>query len=230
MMPFGCEISQINIKGNNLNNKIAQFKTEFEAGVDSSNLLLEELGIDKRISKMEEVIKGIFIATASITHDYKTLNETQIKLVVNCAADKCKNLFLNDFHYQWIFMPDPLLQEFNLECLVYAISDSLRQYISESNNILFHCYGYDPEIKYSGSRSISLLVGYLMCTLNIEYEDAFELVRKKWSIDIPDFLRKQLEQLSKRRKTKIGKGYRVYAVCSYTDKDPKHLVAKYVIC
>lgn len=166
-MPFDSEISQINIRKNN---RPTQLKTEFEAGMDDSNLLLE-LGIEKaRLDKVEEVMKGLFIATESIGKDYHKLNNLQIKLLVNCAASKCRNWFLNDFDYRWFFMADPSQGEVEIESLVYSISEILTKYSSDAANILIYCSGYDPEVKYSGSRSAGLLVGYLMCSLKMSYK------------------------------------------------------------
>ena len=59
------------------------------------------------MSKFEEIMKGLYIPTHTVAKDYNKINNSQIKLIVNCAANKCKNWFLNDFHYKWYFMPDP---------------------------------------------------------------------------------------------------------------------------
>ena len=53
-------------------------------------------------------MKGLYIATHTAAKDYAKINNSQIKLIVNCAARKCKNWFLNDFDYKWFFIPDPV--------------------------------------------------------------------------------------------------------------------------
>ena len=106
-------------------------------------------------------MKGLYIATHTVAKDYNLINNSQIKLIVNCAASKCKNWFLNDFSYKWYFISDLMMENLpnlkknhqenqtepmtiNIESLVYSLTENLSKFISSGSNVLLHCYGYDP--------------------------------------------------------------------------------------
>lgn len=112
-----------------------------------------------------------------------------IKLVINCDPENCRNWFLNDLDYQWMFIPDPLkakdLSETNIECLIYDVADLVSRYSVANHAIMLHCSGYDGVTAYAGCRSAAILIGVMMVTLNISYDDAFKIVNKKWAISMP---------------------------------------------
>ena len=69
--------------------------------------------------------------------------------MINCAADVCKNWYLNDLDYQWIFFPDPYThskpEEINIECLVYNVTDVIERYLKnkEKTSVMIHCAGHE---------------------------------------------------------------------------------------
>lgn len=93
---------------------------------------------------------------------------------------------------------------------------------------MFHCADYDGKTEMAGSRSATILVGVIMVSLNISFDEAYKIINKKWPITIPSYFSKELKELEFRRKNQ-PKGERIFVISSYNRKTPQHLVAKYVI-
>ena len=51
---------------------------------------------------------------------------------------------------------------------------------------MIHCAGYDPDIVESGTRSVSLMIGILIAYFGIGYDEAYNLVDKKWKKTVLD--------------------------------------------
>ena len=50
---------------------------------------------------------------------------------------------------------------------------------------MFHCADYDGKIEYAGSRSATVLMGVIMVSLNVSFDEAYKIINKKWKIMIP---------------------------------------------
>ena len=55
---------------------------------------------------------------------------------------------------------------------------------------MFHCADYDGKGNYAGSRSSAIVIGILMVSLNITYDEALSIVYKKWNIRIVSYMEK----------------------------------------
>ena len=64
---------------------------------------------------MEEIVDRLFIGSEKASRSYSSLNSHNIKMIVNCSAETCKNWYLNDLDYQWIFFPDPYSKSTEVE-------------------------------------------------------------------------------------------------------------------
>lgn len=58
---------------------------------------------------------------------------------------------------------------------------------------MFHCADYDGKMNFAGSRSTAVVVGILMVSLNITYDEALSIVKKKWKIKIMPYMEKELK-------------------------------------
>lgn len=126
----------------------------------------------QEVDKIEEFLKGLYLATERASKNYQLLSQKKIKLIVNCSASTCKNWFINDISYKWIDIPDPIQpsnKEFNIECLIYQVADLAGKCLAEPAGVLIHCSGYNPKIEYSGSRSAAILIGIIMSSLKLSY-------------------------------------------------------------
>lgn len=110
-------------------------------------------------------------------------------MIINCAPEVCPNWFLNDIDYKWIYIPDPLLEKptsaSQIECLIYETTDLLLKYLSENYAVMFHCADYDGKTGLAGSRSATMLIGVIMVSLNISFDEAYKIINKKWPITVP---------------------------------------------
>ena len=135
---------------------------------------------------MEEIVNKLFIGSEKCSRNYSLLNSHNIKMVINCAADTCKNWFLNDLDYQWIFFPDPYhnssKEDINIQCLIYHVTDVIERYLknAEKTSVLIHCAGIEADNSQTGTRSASLLIGIMMSHYGIGYDEALQTINKKW--------------------------------------------------
>lgn len=184
---------------------------------------------DRKISKMEEfknacsdVYKGLlFLSGIAVAHSLETLNQHGIRNVLNCAGDFCQNKFNDKLRYKTYFIKDSKLE--NIECVFYDCYHFIEQALNKGEKVLVHCV-------QGVSRSVTVVIAYLMLKLRISYSEAFESVRKVRGIASPNIgFIVQLMAFQRRIQNDSESGQvKVFCVGSHQLEDPKTIVARYV--
>ena len=145
--------------------------------------LKEELNMDNNEVKKSdedysEIIKDfLFISgykTASTLSDLQNLKITNI---INCSGDLCENLEFSGIHYLTLNIRDNVSE--NIECIFYKCINYIDEAKEKNGRILIHCYK-------GVSRSVSVLISYLIYLYEWTYDKAFDFVQSKRPIANPN--------------------------------------------
>ena len=145
--------------------------------------LKEELNMDnnevkKNDEDYSEIIKDfLFISgykTASTLSDLQNLKITNI---INCSGDLCENLEFSGIHYLTLNIRDNVSE--NIECIFYKCINYIDEAKEKNGRILIHCYK-------GVSRSVSVLISYLIYLYKWTYDKAFDFVQSKRPIANPN--------------------------------------------
>ena len=112
------------------------------------------------------IIDNLYLGDYRAADDIKMLNENNIKCIINCAFN-CKNIFPKKIEYLNLNLKD----EENFP-LIESLEKSYNYIKSNSNkNILVHCI-------HGKSRSVSVIIFYLMKEKKWNYEESLNYVKK----------------------------------------------------
>ena len=144
--------------------------------------LKEELSLDnnqiKRDEDYNEILKDfLYISgykTASTASDLENLKITNI---INCSGDLCENLSFSGINYLTLNIRDNVSE--NIECLFFKCIDYINEAKEKKGRVLIHCYK-------GVSRSVSILISYLIYLNKWTYDEAFDFVQSKRSIANPN--------------------------------------------
>ena len=144
--------------------------------------LKEELSLDnnqiKRDEDYNEILKDfLYISgykTASTASDLENLKITNI---INCSGDLCENLSFSGINYLTLNIRDNVSE--NIECLFFKCIDYINEAREKKGRVLIHCYK-------GVSRSVSILISYLIYLNKWTYDEAFDFVQSKRSIANPN--------------------------------------------
>jgi protein-tyrosine phosphatase len=145
--------------------------------------LKEELNMDNNEVKKSdedysEIIKDfLFISgykTASTLSDLQNLKITNI---INCSGDLCENLEFSGIHYLTLNIRDHVSED--IECIFYKCINYIDEAKEKNGRILIHCYK-------GVSRSVSVLISYLIYLYKWTYDKAFDFVQLKRPIANPN--------------------------------------------
>ena len=129
-----------------------------------------------------EIIKdSLYISsykTASTVTDLKNLKITNI---INCSGDLCENLSndssLLNIEYLTLNIRDNVSE--NIECLFFLCINYINDVREKKGRVLIHCYK-------GVSRSVSIVIAYLIYLYKWSYDKAFDFVQSKRSIANPN--------------------------------------------
>ena len=129
-----------------------------------------------------EIIKDfLYISsykTASTVTDLKNLKITNI---INCSGDLCENLSndssLLNIEYLTLNIRDNVSE--NIECLFFLCINYINDVKEKKGRVLIHCYK-------GVSRSVSIVIAYLIYLYKWSYDKAFDFVQSKRSIANPN--------------------------------------------
>ena len=129
-----------------------------------------------------EIIKDfLYISsykTASTVTDLKNLKITNI---INCSGDLCENLSpsssLLNIEYLTLNIKDNVSE--NIECLFFKCINLIDEVKEKNGRVLIHCYK-------GVSRSVSIVIAYLIYLYKWNYDEAFDFVQSKRSIANPN--------------------------------------------
>ena len=144
--------------------------------------LKEELSMDNIDSKKEEDFNEILTdflyisgyKTASTASDLQNLKITNI---INCSGDLCENLSFSGIDYLTLNIRDNVSE--NIECLFFKCINYINEAKEKKGKVLIHCYK-------GVSRSVSVLISYLIFLNKWTYDEAFDFVQSKRAIANPN--------------------------------------------
>ena len=144
--------------------------------------LKEELSMDNNDTKKEEDFNEILTdflyisgyKTASTASDLQNLKITNI---INCSGDLCENLSFSGIDYLTLNIRDNVSE--NIECLFFKCINYINEAKEKKGKVLIHCYK-------GVSRSVSVLISYLIFLNKWTYDEAFDFVQSKRAIANPN--------------------------------------------
>ena len=184
------------IMNNNLNDKMKNINQEKSSnGINSDNIDIKALNEDfslkdserkKIISEyyskhLSEIIPNfLYISSYNATKNLELLEKNKITHIINCAADFCENVFEqeNKFTYLSFYLKDHVLE--NIECIFYECIKFIESVKEKGGRVLVHCI-------QGISRSVSIVMAYIIFTKKVSYDKAFNLVQSKREISSPNF-------------------------------------------
>jgi protein-tyrosine phosphatase len=136
-----------------------------------------------------EIIPHLFVGSHKATTSECLLNMFKISLIVNCAREIDNGNF-KGVEYKKLDLID--VPEQDITTVLDPTADKIHEHLANGKSVLVHC-------AWGVSRSISVLLGYLMKYKRMSLEGAFEFVKKIRSTAGPNpgFIR-QLAEFEKK--------------------------------
>ena len=185
------------LNNNNLNDKNKNNLNQEKSsnGINTDNIDIKALNEDfslkdserkKIISEyyskhLSEIIPNfLYISSYNATKNLELLEKNKITHIINCAADFCENVFEqeNKFTYLSFYLKDHVLE--NIECIFYECIKFIENVKEKGGRVLVHCI-------QGISRSVSIVMAYIIFTKKFTYDKAFNLVQSKREISSPNF-------------------------------------------
>lgn len=141
-------------------------------GADALNSVIKSLSShnDSGPDEPVQILNYLFLAGEKVAGSRAVLNKYNIKCIVN-AAIECENSFPNDFSYLRLELYDSCNQKCLFELFDKAI-DFIHKARDLNQNVLVHC-------RAGQSRSATIVVAYLMKTLNFDLARAYSYVQRR---------------------------------------------------
>jgi predicted protein tyrosine phosphatase len=145
------------------------------------NILCEMCG-RKKISEthdtehMIQIVDHLYLGGKRNVCNMVELISFKIELIIN-VANEVENKFYEFFDY--VKFPWNDFPEFNILEHLDSIVDRVYQAISDGQNVLVHC-------RMGLSRSVSVVIAYLMKYENKSYDDAYDFVKSKNKLICPN--------------------------------------------
>ena len=184
------------LNNNNLNDKNKNNLNQDKSNsIHSENIDIKALNEDFSIKDSErkkiisdyyskhlsEIIPGfLYISSYNATKNIDLLEKNKITHIINCAADFCENVFEKDNKYTYLsfYLKDHVLE--NIECIFYECIKFIENVREKGGRVLVHCI-------QGISRSVSIVIAYIIFTKKLSYDKAFNLVQLKREISSPNF-------------------------------------------
>ena len=173
---------------------------------------------------LSEIIPNfLYISSYNATKNKALLEKNKITHIINCAADFCENVFESENKYTYLsfYLKDHVLE--NIECLFYECIKFIDNVKEKGGRVLVHCI-------QGISRSVTLVMAYLIYKNKLTYDKAFNIVQNKREISSPNFgFSIQLQNFYMRLYESPSK-YRyipkIYAVGSFQNEQPEKIVCR----
>jgi len=123
-----------------------------------------------------EVFKNVYLGSINSVYDIENLKKHNIKNVISVIAD-FEPPYPKDFNYLVINALDTVNTDLTniFDITNTIINDSL----NKDESILIHCYA-------GRSRSVAIVIAYIIDTFGMDYENALKSVKKSRSIAEPN--------------------------------------------
>jgi protein-tyrosine phosphatase len=138
---------------------------------------------------MSEIIPDfLYLSSYNVAKNKEIVYDHKITHIINSAADVCQNHFEDDSNndsnpieykisYLSFNLKDHAME--NIECLFYEIIQFIENARVNNGRVLVHCI-------QGISRSVTLVLAYLMFSQKLNYDEAFKIVSSKRSIASPN--------------------------------------------
>ncbi len=196
-----------------------------------SKFNLENLNLEKPIFKKSSrnnfneefstIIENfLYLSNYKAASDINLLKKLDINYIINCSGDYCQNVGNDFIDYLTLNLKDNSKE--NIECIFYKCYDFINKCKNEKKRILIHCY-------QGISRSVSIVISYLMISEKMSCDKAFNFVQRKRFIANPNlgfFLQLQIfeKRLLNNEKNKIE----IFSVSSFQIEQPNFIVARLI--
>ena len=129
-----------------------------------------------------EIIKEfLYISSYKAASTVTDLKNLKITNIINCSGDLCQNLkpesSLLNIDYLTLNIKDNVSE--NIECLFFKCINYINKVKEKNGRVLIHCYK-------GVSRSVSIVIAYLIYLYKWTYDEAFDFVQSKRSIANPN--------------------------------------------
>ena len=152
-------------------------------------------GPTKRITNFfnypTEILKGLYIGNIYNAADIVTLNDLNIKTVVNVSRN-ITNYFPSNFNYLNIKIDDINSEQFGNELI--EVIEKIKEEIDNDKNVFVHCL-------MGSSRSATVIMMYLIINENLNVTDAYSMIKEKRNtININKTFMEQIENYVNNKK------------------------------
>ena len=173
---------------------------------------------------LSEIIPNfLYLSSYNAAKNKELIDKNKITNIINCAADFCNNDFSNEpnLNYLSFYLKDHVME--NIECIFYECIEYIESVKEKNGRVLIHCI-------QGISRSVSIVMAYLIYKNKYTYDKAFSLVQSKREISSPNFgFSIQLQNFYLRLYEPIDK-YRyipkIFAVGSFQNEQPCKIVCR----
>jgi len=173
---------------------------------------------------LSEIIPNfLYLSSYNAAKNKELIEKNNITNIINCAADFCNNEFSNEpkLNYLSFYLKDHVME--NIECIFYECIEYIESVKEKGGRVLVHCI-------QGISRSVSIVMAYLIFKEKYSYDKAFTLVQSKREIASPNFgFSIQLQNFYLRLFEPPEK-YRyipkIFAVGSFQNEQPNKIVCR----
>ena len=164
----------------------------------------------------------MYLCSYNAAKNLELLKENKITHIINCAADFCNNVFPNDFTYLSFNLKDHVMED--IECLFYECITFIENVKNKNGRVLIHCI-------QGISRSVSIVLAYLIYKEKYTYDIAFNHVQQIREISSPNFgFSIQLQNFYLRLYDKSSFRFypKIFGVGSFQNEQPEKIVCRLI--
>ncbi|XP_078429454.1 mitogen-activated protein kinase phosphatase 1 [Wolffia australiana] len=173
---------------------------------------------DKECSKVAD---HIYVGGDAVARDREILRKNAITHILNCVGGSSAEYFKPELVYKTLWLTDSPSED--ITSVLYDVFDYFEEVREQGGRVFVHCY-------QGVSRSISLVIAYVMWRKGQSFDDAFRLVKAARGIANPNVgFACQLLECQKRVNeipASPNSGARVQRMRPHSAYDPLHLVPK----
>ncbi|CAA6654880.1 unnamed protein product [Spirodela intermedia] len=175
---------------------------------------------DKECSKVAD---HIYVGGDAVARDREILRQNGITHILNCVGSSCSEYFKPDLVYKTLWLTDSPSED--ITSILYDVFDYFEEVREQGGRVFVHCF-------QGVSRSISLVIAYVMWRKGQSFDDAFRLVKAARGIANPNvgFACQLLECQKRVNEIPLSPNsvVRMYRMRPHSAYDPLHLVPKAV--
>lgn len=125
-----------------------------------------------------EVYPGLYLGNAAFASDVELLTGLGITHIVNCAKE-VPDYFKGDFNFQYLHLMLHDIPNENITRFFELSRNFIKESLDNRKIVLVHCWA-------GISRSVTVVIYYLVNTLGISVKDALAMIRKSRPVANPN--------------------------------------------